>query len=88
MESGLEKVTVLGRSTSTHSRIRVCPIIELWCLGKEKACRLKSGANIRFCGMKVGFPYDTSLMFFWEFYSMNMPSFAGVPGIFVWKCGS
>eukprot|EP00439_Symbiodinium_sp_Y106_P036533 s2264_g4.t1 len=23
----------------------------------------------------VGFPYDTSLMFFWEFYSMNMPSF-------------
>merc|ERR1711870_88645 len=23
----------------------------------------------------VSFPYDTSLMFFWEFYSMNMPSF-------------
>ncbi|CAE7301556.1 unnamed protein product [Symbiodinium sp. CCMP2456] len=23
----------------------------------------------------VGFPYDTSLMFFWEFYSMNMPTF-------------
>eukprot|EP00434_Breviolum_minutum_P029710 symbB.v1.2.026265.t1/scaffold2611.1/size89775/9 len=23
----------------------------------------------------VGFPYDTSLMFFWEFYSMNMPMF-------------
>eukprot|EP00931_Biecheleriopsis_adriatica_P123432 TRINITY_DN98479_c0_g1_i1.p1 TRINITY_DN98479_c0_g1~~TRINITY_DN98479_c0_g1_i1.p1 ORF type:complete len:697 (+),score=140.47 TRINITY_DN98479_c0_g1_i1:48-2138(+) len=23
----------------------------------------------------VGFPYDTSLMFFWEFYSMNMPVF-------------
>ena len=25
---------------------------------------------------EVGFPYDTSLMFFWEFYSMNMPTFA------------
>ncbi|CAE7707530.1 unnamed protein product [Symbiodinium pilosum] len=23
----------------------------------------------------VGFPYDTSLMFFWEFFSMNMPTF-------------
>lgn len=23
----------------------------------------------------VGFPYDTSLMFFWEFYSMGMPMF-------------
>lgn len=28
---------------------------------------------------KVGFPYDTSLMFFWEFYSMGMPMFAGHP---------
>ena len=27
------------------------------------------------CTGKVGFPYDTSLMFFWEFYSMNMPTF-------------
>ena len=26
------------------------------------------------CTGKVGFPYDTSLMFFWEFYSMNMPT--------------
>ena len=29
-------------------------------------------------GIKVGFPYDTSLMFFWEFYSMNMPFFARI----------
>ena len=28
---------------------------------------------------KVGFPYDTSLMFFWEFYSMGMPMFARHP---------
>lgn len=27
----------------------------------------------------MGFPYDTSLMFFWEFYSMGMPMFARHP---------
>ena len=27
----------------------------------------------------MGFPYDTSLMFFWEFYSMNMPIFVRSP---------
>ena len=31
---------------------------------------------------EVGFPYDTSLMFFWEFYSMNMPMFVGSSGAF------
>jgi len=32
----------------------------------------------------VEFPYDTSLMFFWEFYSMNMPTF--VPRA-LWRWG-
>ena len=32
----------------------------------------------------VGFPYDTSLMFFWEFYSMGMPIFVPMQ---LWRWG-
>lgn len=39
--------------------------------------RRRCGPHLR--AAQVGFPYDTSLMFFWEFYSMGMPMFAGRP---------